>query len=252
MSRSIIVLAIGVGLSVAQPAAAKPGPEFRAVAANAATQIEMTGVPLWQSGKFRIGTDGTVGHVRRRSHGAGAPSVADPVADDPDGFYTVGRWGGMRFDVHGPSVGGSLRGECGFDRLEGRTVSGSITLAEPDMPLTLECRFYRGRQAVGGLRIEGVRQTHGLAVQTARIGETWIDGSRVAVRSLHRTGYLGIKSDMPIGYAFARDGMDIAAIDLSAATRRRIAIPRSASEHDAVVAAAIVLGLFWDPGDTDG
>lgn len=259
--RCRIIIALSLTALAHAAVSAKAGPEFTALAAGAAgtvERIDMTSVPTWQSGDFRLGNDGTVGHVRRRARGAsyGAPAL-DPTERDRDGFAEIERTGSLRFTLNGPSAngpsagGGALTGECNFDRLEQRLTLGSLTLADPAVPLALDCRYWRGGAEVGTLRLEGVVRSRGVVQRTARVGQVTAAGSTLTIRSLHKLGRLGIKSETPVGYAFSSAGRDVGAVDITAASKRRLALPRDPVQRDAALAAGVTLGLLWDPGDTD-
>lgn len=248
MRHDIVAIGLAAILSAA-PAQARPMPEFRAIAARGGEQIEMTGVPSWTKGRFRIGADGTTGTVDRtalgRSREAGFRG-GGMVASDGD----VWRYGRMRFEVRGPAVGGTLAGSCGYDRSEARATIGGVVAARPVLPLALDCDFARDGRAIGTLRIDGV-VPGGAIPRAERTGEVRVGDTVLGIRSLHRTGGLGVKAETPLGYAFTGPAGDIGAIDLSGFTTRRLSLPSEPGARDAVLAAGIALGLFWDPGDTD-
>jgi len=225
---------------------------FDAVAAGG-DRVDIQGIPLWMNGDFRVGVDGTRGHVRRTAFGRSEMSGAGE-RDRPD--YEAGRvarYGRVRFEVAGPSIEGRLAGQCRYDREEAKERVGSVTTAAPTLPLAFTCAFTRDGQPAGELELGAIPSD---TMAEPRSGRIRMGAADLTLRSIHRgedgsegsswlnEGALGYIVEDPSGAA-------VAAIEVIGVTRRRLALPRDPALRQATLAAGIALALFRDPGDVD-
>lgn len=210
-------------------------------------RIDLTGIPGWQDGSFRLGTAG--GHVRRRALGA-----TREWGDDPWGEVTqavIERTGTLRFDVSGAEVGGRIEGRCRYGRMEVQQRSGPLSVSEPARPLRLACAYrFDGRDA-GGMDLSGVLPV-GPTLAEPRLGTVDLDGTELTVESRHAMTGVRHPAEQPIGYIVSNAaGQAVGAIENNGTGSRRLVLPRAPAERRTAIAALVTLGLFWDPGDTD-
>jgi hypothetical protein len=201
--------------------------------------------PMWQSGKLSLGK--AVGRVERRALGRSRTQGAAGVD-----HAEIERFGRTRFHVTGAEVGGTLSGECRYDRLEQRLSAGAVSATAAAAPLSMACDFARDGRPIGRMRLDGRFEPLKLAQITRRDGEVEINGTRLALRSEHRLGGRGIPTPGPVGYWIeGQSGEKLGAVDTNGVTRVRLALPKDPAQRDAAMAAGLALAVFWDPGDTD-
>jgi hypothetical protein len=214
--------------------------------ATTAERVDLKGVPLWMSGRFRIGDDGTVATVQRRALGR-----TEIDGSDDQALTRTERFGRMSFAATGPGVGGSLSGDCRYDRSEESLRMGSLSVARPLSPLLFQCRFEREGRQIGTLRMFAAPRSRALVQFEERRGEVRTDATTLAIHSLHKLGARQVTTSDRVGYAMAAGDRVVAMIDLNGFTRRRLALPYDPQQREAALAASLALALFWDPGDTD-
>ncbi len=218
---------------------------FDAIAPAQGERLDLSGIPLWQDGKFRLGL--SQGHVRRRDIGA-----TREWSDDPWGEVSqavVARTGTIAFDLSGPEVGGRLEGRCRYGRVEGQMRTGPLELGETLRPLRLACAYRLDGRDAGGMDLGALLP---VAATTAepRLGSVEVDGTELTLRSSHRIEGVRWATGTPIGYVVERgDGHAVGAIETNGIGSRRLIVPQSPAERRAALAAMVTLGLFWDPGD---
>ncbi|MEH3039507.1 MAG: hypothetical protein PGN21_05520 [Sphingomonas paucimobilis] len=210
-------------------------------------RIDLTGIPGWQDGSFRLGS--AEGHVRRRAQGA-----TREWGDDPWGEVTqavVARTGTLTFDLSGAEVDGRIEGRCRYGRVEVQQRTGALSISEPSRPLRLACAYrFDGRDA-GGMDLSGVLPL-GPTLAEPRLGTVDFDRTELTITSRHDTPGVRHPLEHPIGYVVANaSGQVIGAIETNGIGRRRLILPRATGERRASVAALVTLALFWDPGDLD-
>lgn len=217
---------------------------FDALATRSA-RIDIAGIPMWMNGDFRLGSAGTLGHVRR---------TALAASDQPDPAHADGeivRFGRVRFDVAGPEVGGTLAADCRYDRSETRVQLGRITVAEGSVPLLYACTLMRDGRRTGVLELGAAPPRRGDGLAETRVGRITLGDTELTLRSVHRMPGGRWAVAQPLGYEMAAaDGRVVGAVELGT-TSARLAVPRDAAGRDAAVAAGLALALFWNPGDSD-
>lgn len=224
---------------------------FDAAAARGdAERIDVTEIPTWHSGDFRIGT--ARGHVRRVARGEGHGWGSDGAAPTPDDVRhgVVSRSGEMTFDVAGSEIGGRIEGRCHYEREEARARIGPVDLARPALPLRLSCGYRWNGEEAGLMEVAAALPDRGVA--EPRVGVVRLNGVDLSVRSTHRIAGLSADTDRPIGYHLDAPGRPaLAVVETNGVRARRLILPRMSAERPAAVAAALTLALFQDPGDVD-
>lgn len=212
---------------------------FDAIATDA-ERLDVTGIPGWQSGDFRLGT--AIGHVRREADGD-----ERGWSGGRHGLVDLERSGRLRFTIAGAEVGGALEGDCLYERREQQDRRGSVTVSAPTRPLTLACSYRFDGAPAGVLDLAAAP-----AGVEARVGRLRIGGVDLRLVSTHRMVGLSVPADAPIGYRIEdADGATIGAVETNGIGTRRLALPRESGQRRAALAAGLTLALFWDPGDTD-
>lgn len=219
----------------------------RIAATTNGNRLNLTNIPGWQDGPFRMG--GSQGHVRRRARGA-----INEWSDDPWNEVTrsvIERTGTLTFDLAGTEAGGRIEGRCRYGRVGEKTRLDGLSIARTVRPLRFACAYrFEGRE-VGGMDLTAIEAPpHTLA--EPRLGTVRVNGAELTIVSSHTmTAAIGA-SDTPIGYVLTRADKTIAgAIELNGVGSRRLIVPRAPDERRAALAAMVTLALFWDPGDTD-
>lgn len=210
-------------------------------------RLDLTGIPGWQDGSFRLGT--AIGHVRRRARGATREWDTDPWGEVTQAV--VARTGTLAFDLAGAEVGGRIEGRCRHGRIEGQQRSGALSVSTPLRPLRLACAYRLDGHDAGGMDLAAIDPVRPSNAEP-RLGDVTLDNMTLAIDSRHRmTGGQAVL-DSPIGYVLtAADGKVVGAIETNGTGTRRLVAPRDAATRRAALAAMVTLGLFWDPGDID-
>lgn len=220
---------------------------FDAIAPAEGERLDLSGIPLWQDGTFRLGL--SQGHVRRRDIGA-----TREWSDDPWGVVSqavVERTGTLSFTLAGPEVGGAIEGRCRYGRVEAQDRIGPLALNETIRPMRLACIYRFDGRDVGGMDLAALMPIKA-TVAEPRLGTVAFDGTELTLSSSHRVEGSRNGTDTPIGYRVERiDGRVVGAIETNGWRTRRLIVPQNMAERRAALAAMVTLGLFRDPGDTD-
>lgn len=116
-------------------------------------------------------------------------------------------------------------------------------LALPVRPFTVSCEWSDGAR----LTLDAEPMAAG-GTQEARRGRYEAGGLVLELRSEHRLQGTKWPLAQPAGYLLTKQGLVVAALDLTGVTPR-LWRPRAASpEQEAATRAAIALALLWDPG----
>ncbi|WP_294322742.1 hypothetical protein [uncultured Sphingomonas sp.] len=210
-------------------------------------RVEMTGIPGWQDGSFRLGH--AEGHVRRRAVGATREWHDDPWGDVTQAV--VERTGTLTFDLSGAEAGGRIEGRCRYGRGEVQQHFGGLSISAVGHPLRFACAYRIDGRDAGGMDLSGIRPS-GPTLAEPRAGVVEIEGTALEVTSHHRMTGGQQPLEAPIGYVLSDgDGRVVGAIETNGTGTRRLILPRPAKERRTAVAALVTLALFWDPGDTD-
>ncbi|MEP9401569.1 hypothetical protein [Sphingomonas sp. VNH70] len=220
---------------------------FDAIAPAQGERLDLSGIPLWENGSFRLGL--SQGHVRRRDIGA-----TREWSDDPWGELSaavIERTGTIAFDLAGPEVGGRIEGRCRYGRVEGEVRGGILTSGTVLRPLRLACAYRLDGRDAGGMDLAALLPVEP-TVAEPRLGTIELDGTELTLRSSHRIAGVRSPTGTPIGYFVDRaDGQTVGAIETNGLGNRRLIVPQATGERRAAIAAMVTLALFRDPGDTD-
>lgn len=225
--RSFILLTASLALAgcVREARIAMPGE------LAAAERIALTGMGGWERGSFRLGA--SEGRFTRAA-----------TSGEVGGFTRNAGGGTIR--ARGPELNGEVEAACRYDETE--LDSGLLTA--PIGRLAYRCRFTRdGRPLDGGLVLAEVPTSRSPLAGRSRAGTLDLDGRRLGIRAIHDMEGGALPSGTPLGYRFDVDGRPVGAIDLNG-TDRTIYAPPSGPDRQAVLAAALALSIFWDPGST--
>jgi len=195
-------------------------------------RIELTGMGGWQSGRFRLGA--SEGRFTRRASQSNLLGIFRRNI------------GGGTFDVNGPEFGGGLSGSCGFHETE---IDTGIAVL-PNARLAYGCEFDQdGRHLQGGLLLREVPTSRSVLAGRTRAGQIEIGDLHLDIRPIHQMEGGGLPTGSPLGYAFDLQGRQIGAVDLNGPNKTIYAPRQAGPEREAVLAAAVALSIFWDPGD---
>lgn len=222
---------------------------FDRLAATAPVErIDVTGIPGWTNGHFRLGA--ATGSVRRVALGDAVgwgPADAGPAVEAVK-VGMAARFGTLAFDIARGDIG-RIEARCRYARTERRDRVAGIDLATPSSPLRLDCGYRFDGVETGGLRLGAIAAT---SLADPRIGEVAVDGVTLGIRSTHRIEGLRGESEQPIGYYLDAAGTEpVAAIETNGLSSRRLLLPRDPAQRRAALAALLTLALFWDPGNVD-
>lgn len=223
---------------------------FREIAAqDSLERIDISAVPVWMNGGFRVGDSN--GYVRRVASSDAIGWVPDGIGSDfdlvRDGY--AARSGRMAFEISRTDLGGLAEARCTYSREEERTSSDRVTLSRPLEPLRVICRYRIDGREAGTLSLVADPDTHD-SYADGRKGDITILGTSLALQSRHGLAETDMTVSDPSGYVMLDgDGQTVGALELTGGGSRRAILPNNAAQRKAAVLAAITLALFWDPGD---
>lgn len=149
-----------------------------------------------------------------------------------------------RFDISGRDWQGTLSANCSLRevRVEG------MALSIPVLPLKYACDFSAGGDAQGRLVLA---QAMGRVAQPTprREGEVAYLGTVLRIRAEYGLAGSPLKLGRPSGYRFERDGMTVAAVEVTDTSRPTFLVANGLSERERQTAllGALALGLVWEP-----
>ncbi|SEM89358.1 hypothetical protein SAMN05192583_1431 [Sphingomonas gellani] len=212
-------------------------------------RIDVTHVPGWRDGTFRVGA--ATGHLRRResSDAIGwGPDIIGPAADAVR-IGSVARFGTVEFAIDRLDPVGRLEGRCRYFRSEARGQAFGVDAAAPLDPLQLGCAYRIDGRDAGSLVM---RATSARDMADPRTGTVTIDGLTLDIESTHRLGGVGFRVPDAIGYVLLTNGGETAgAVEMTGAQDRRMLLSRQPALRAAATAALLTLALFPDPGNVD-
>lgn len=149
-----------------------------------------------------------------------------------------------RFEVSGKGWQGTLSADCGLREVR---VEGSF-LSIPVLPLKYVCDFNAGNDAQGRLVLA---QAMGSVTQPTprREGEVAYLGTVLRIRAEYGLAGSPFKLGRPSGYRFERDGVTVAAVELTDTTRPTLLMTSALNERErqTAILGALALGLLWEP-----
>lgn len=223
---------------------------FNEIAAQESVErIDISAVPAWMNGSFRVGD--SKGAVRRIASSEAIGWGPDGIGSDFDlvreGY--AARFGRMAFEISRTDLGGLAEARCTYSREEERIAIDRVTLARPLEPLRVMCRYRIDGRDAGTLSLEADSDT-GASYADGRKGMITILGTNLALQTRHGLAEIDVNISDPSGYVMIdSDGLTVGALELTGGGSRRAILPINAAQRKAAVLAAITLALFWDPGD---
>lgn len=201
--------------------------EFRV----ATEQLELQGMGGGRHGRFRLG--GAVGSFTRSAE-----------RQQTLGPLLVTNRGGGSFEMAASPLAPQLSGSCRYREREVNVGPLSLTPGR----LSYHCMFRRhGRPIAAELVLQDPKSALGtLHGRADRIGHLYLEGSEIAIRSIHHDERGGLAAAAPLGYMFESQGREIGAVDLNGPDKT-LFVPRDPNLREAVLAAALALSIFWDP-----
>jgi hypothetical protein len=167
-------------------------------------------------------------------------AVFDPIYERRGGRTTV--------TLFGPAGENPISADCSTRE---RTVTLGIISFKPK-PMSFGCALADGTNGSTG-RIELQEAAEGLGgmmMRQERRGELILEGRTIRIRSVHDLAGSPIQTGTPIGYLFEKDGRPVGAVEVNGSPVVRISRTADTGTHRAVLIAALVLGLFWDPANS--
>ena len=240
---------VGMAMQLAGCTAATMEGFSEIAAQDSVERINISAVPAWMNGSFRVGD--SKGYVRRIAS-------SDAIGWGPDGIGSnfdlvkdgyAARFGKIAFEISRTDLGGLAEARCAYSREEERIAIDRVTLARPLEPLRVMCRYRIDGSDVGMLSLVADTDTRA-SYADGRKGMISILGTNLALQSLHGIAETDVAVADPSGYVMIDgDGRKVGAVELTGGGSRRAIVPNNVEQRKAAVLAAITLALFWDPGD---
>ena len=243
------ILMVGMAMQLAGCTAATMEGFSEIATQDGVEQIDITKVPAWMNGSFRVGD--SKGKVRRVASSDAIGWGPDDIGSDfdlvRDGY--AARFGRMAFEISRADLGGLAEARCTYSREEERIAIDQVTLARPLEPLRMACRYRIDGREAGTLRLVADPDTRA-SYADGRGGEITIFGASLALQTRHGLAETNVAVADPSGYVMIDgDGQTVGALELTDGGTRRAILPKNSAQRKAVFLAAITLALFWDPGD---
>lgn len=243
------ILMVGMAMQLAGCTAATMEGFSEIAAQDGVEQIDISKVPAWMNGSFRVGD--SKGEVRRVTSSDAIGWGPDGIGSDfdlvRDGY--AARFGRMAFEISRADLGGLVEARCTYSREEERIAIDRVTLSRPLEPLRVTCRYRIDGLEAGTLSLMADHDTRA-SYADGRKGKITILGTSLALQTQHGLAETDVTVADPSGYVMIDDyGQTIGALELTGGGTRRAILPNNAAQHKAALLAAITLALFWDPGD---
>ena len=243
------ILMVGMAMQLAGCTAATMEGFTEIAAQDSVERIDISAVPAWMNGSFRVGD--SKGAVRRIASSDAIGWGPDGIGSDfdlvRDGY--AARFGRMAFEISRADLGGLAEARCTYSREEERIAIERVTLSRPLGPLRVTCRYRIDGREAGTLSLVADPDMHARYAD-GRKGEITILGSSLALQTRHGLAEAKVTVSDPSGYVMIdSDGQTIGALELTGGGTRRAILPNHPAQRKAAVLAAITLALFWDPGD---
>ena len=243
------ILIVGMAMQLAGCTPATMEGFSKIAAQNGAERIDISAVPAWMNGSFRVGN--SKGYVRRIASSDAIGWGPDGIGSDfdlvRDGY--AARFGRMAFEISRSDLGGLAEARCNYSREEQRILIDRVTLATPLEPLRVMCRYRINGREAGMLSMVADPDTRARDAD-GRKGEITIFDTGLALQTRHGLAETDVNISDPSGYVMIdSNGKTVGALELTGGGSRRAIVPVNAAQRKAAVLAAITLALFWDPGD---
>lgn len=222
---AVSIVALAAACASVRPAQMAMDPNLASVA-----PLTFEGAGFGRTGDFDVG-DWRVSFQRSDARTA----IFDPIYERREGT--------LRFTLSGPDVNGALNGDCGARE---RTLTLGV-FSKDVQPMAFACSFTHGNRPIPArLELQAARSNIVLPMQERR-GEIALDHVVLSIRSIHAWEGSPLKSELPVGYEFRRDGVLIGAVELNGTPSLRLSPMLPTHERRAAVVAAVATGLLWDP-----
>lgn len=198
-----------------------------------ASRVEFKGIGGWRSGDY---TAGDYSGRYERS------------ADRLSYFGTVNEARGhSEFTIAGPDMPGGVVGRCRM-----RESSVDLGLVEvTTRPMAYRCEFNAGeRQPTAWLELQEDNGPGTPVNRYVRYGRIALGGETVDIRSVHHLAGTSLPTSTPIGYVFEQRGRPVGAVELNGRPVLIIEPGASPELRRTLTLAALALGVFWDPANT--
>jgi hypothetical protein len=243
------ILIAGLAIQLAGCTAATMEGFGEIAAQDGVERIDISAVPTWMNGRFRIGD--SQGNVRRIAS-------SDAIGWGPDGIGSnfnlvqdgyAARFGRMAFEISRADLGGRAEARCAYSRGEERVAVGRVTLATPSAPLRVICEYRIDGRDAGTLRLLA-HSNDRASYANGREGEITIFGTSLGLQTRHGIAEAEVGFGNASGYVMlGSNGQPVGALELTGGTSRRAVLPKNEAQRKPAVLAAVTLALFWDPGD---
>jgi hypothetical protein len=198
-----------------------------------ASRVEFEGIGGWRSGTYTAGAYS--GRYERSS-------------DRLSYFGTVNEARGhSEFTIAGPDMPEAMAGRCRM-----RESSVDLGLVEvTTRPMAYRCEFSAGeRQPTAWLELQEDNGPGTPINRYVRYGRIALDGETVDIRSVHHLAGTSMPVSTPIGYVFEQRGHAVGAVELNGRPALMIDPGASPELRRTLTLAALALGVFWDPANT--
>ena len=243
------ILIAGLAMQLAGCTAATMEGFEKIAAQDGVARIDISAVPTWMNGSFRVGD--SLGKVRRIASsdaiGWGPEGIGSNFDLVQDGY--AARFGRMAFEISRADLGGRAEARCAYSREEERVAVGRVTLARPSAPLRVTCQYRIDGREAGTLDLLAHPYDRA-SYANGRKGEITIFGTSLALQTRHGIAEADVGVADASGYVMlGSNGQPVGALELTGGTSRRAVLPNNEAQRKAAVLAAVTLALFWDPGD---
>ena len=191
----------------------------------AADRTEFVGIGGWAKGEFTAG-----GYTGTYERSATKLSYLIPLVENR---------GHSEFTLES-ATSEPLEGRCRM-----RENSVDLGLVE----VTTRPMAYRCDLLAGFLELQEV--TGGHINRYERRGRIELAGEAVDIRSVHHIEGTSMPTSTPIGYVFEQHGRPVGAVELNGRPALMVEPGVSPKLAHTLTVAALALGVFWDPANTD-
>ena len=138
---------------------------------------------------------------------------------------------------------------AGGEPLEGRCRMRENSVDLGLVEVTTRPMAYRCELPAGFLELQEV--TGGHINRYERRGRIELSGEAVDIRSVHHIEGTVLPTSTPIGYVFEQNGRPVGAVELNGRPALMVEPGASPQLAHTLTVAALALGVFWDPANTD-
>ena len=119
-------------------------------------------------------------------------------------------------------------------------------------PMAYRCEFRAGGRPIPAwLELQEDNGPGTPINRYVRYGRIELDGETVDIRSVHHLAGTSLPVSTPIGYVFEQRGRPVGAVELNGRPALMIEPGASPELQRTLTLAALALGVFWDPANTE-